>query len=305
MTLERTAISHVRYVALAVEDFAPERRFLQEQWLLDEVAGGDGTAYFAARGSDEAFVLRLRAGEDRRADLFALAVGTRADVDALHRDLVAREVVIDREPGELASHGGGYGFRFFDLDGRLVEISADVAPRVVDMPAPRSAVPHGLSHAVFHTPDVRKTVAWYEEFLGLRVSDWIDGFMCFMRGNGRKHHIMAFLLGPPALNHVAFEMANADEMMRGLGRMLRNDITLTWGPGRHTLGDNTFSYFRTPAGNMFEYTAEIETIPDGWVPRVLPRTPETLDQWGTGRVSGPATYPPMQPDPALWQSAPF
>ena len=33
------------------------------------------------------------------------------------------------EPGALATPGGGYGFRFFDNEGRTVEISADVEVR--------------------------------------------------------------------------------------------------------------------------------------------------------------------------------
>lgn len=298
----RTPITHVRYIGLAVEDFATEREFLSAQWGLKEEAAGEDTAYFAAGGSADPYIVRLRAGADRRTDLYAFAVEDRAGVDMLHDHLAAAGVQIIGLPAELTSPGGGYGFRFFDLDGRLVELAADVARRDPDTYVPKSALPKGLSHVVFHTPDVKATVAWYEKHLGLRVSDWLDDFMCFMRGNGTKHHIMAFLKGPATLNHVAFEMENADEMMRGLGRMMKHSILLNWGPGRHTAGDNTFSYFLTPAGNNFEYTAELEYLPEGWMPRTLPRTPEIIDQWGTGRITGPASYPPMRPDPGLWQT---
>ncbi|WP_157221055.1 VOC family protein [Flavisphingomonas formosensis] len=300
----QTPITHVRYVALAVEDFAAERQFLQELWCLNEEAAQDGVAYFAGRGSTEPFIVRLRKAEDRRTDLFAFAVGDRTDVDHLYASLRDDGVKLAGEPAELHSPGGGYGFRFFDLDGRLVEISADVKERVAEVPAAKAAIPQGLSHVVFHTPDVKKAVAWYERHLGLRVSDWLDEFMCFLRGKGSKHHCMAFLVGPPTLNHVAFEMVNADEMMRGLGRMLKNDVRLTWGPGRHTAGDNTFAYFQSPAGNNLEYTAELEHLPDDWQPRTFPRSPEIIDQWGTGRIAGPPTYPPLKPDPALWANDP-
>ena len=34
--------------------------------------------------------------------------------------------------------------------------------------------------------------------------------------------------------------------MRGISRLKQRDIDIRWGPGRHTAGDNTFSYFVTP-----------------------------------------------------------
>jgi 2,3-dihydroxy-p-cumate/2,3-dihydroxybenzoate 3,4-dioxygenase len=298
----KTPITHVRYIGLAVENYAVEREFLQSLWGLVEVASEDGMSYFAARGSSDPYIVRLRQAGDRHTDLYSFAVEDRAGVDMLFARLAEKGAQIVRTPTELASPGGGYGGRFFDIDGRLVELAADVTPRLPETSEAKTALPQGLSHVVFHTPDIRATVAWYEDVLGMRVSDWLDEFMCFMRGNGAKHHCMAFLVGPAVLNHVAFEMDNMDEMMRGLGRMLKNDIELTWGPGRHTAGDNTFSYFISPAGNMLEYTAELEYLPDEWVPRTFPRAPEIIDQWGTGRIKGPASYPQLKADPSLWNA---
>jgi catechol 2,3-dioxygenase-like lactoylglutathione lyase family enzyme len=293
-------ISHVRYVGLGVVDFEAERQFLGGLWSLSEESGDADMAYFAARGSNEPFVLRLHRTSENRTEVFAFATGSVANVDELHASLSQQDVKIVTSPHKIDSYGGGYGFRFFDVDGRLVEISAGVTPRVAEEWSPKAALPNGLSHAVFHTPDVGATVKWYEEHLGMRVSDWLDDFMCFLRGNGAKHHCMAFLKGPATLNHVAFDLENMDEVMRGTGRMFKNGFTPEWGPGRHTAGDNTFAYFRSPAGNMYEYTAELEYVPDDWEPRTFPRSADIIDQWGTGRLSGPAVFPEVKPDAALW-----
>lgn len=296
-----TPINYVRYVALAVPDFEAEQAFLNV-WGLEEQAKDDPIGYYAVQGAADPYSIRLRHGADRRMDLVGFAVESRAGVDALHAHVSDKEAQIVSPPAALASPGGGYGFRMFDCDGRLIEFAADVAARPLAPVPPRSAVPTGISHVVFHTPDVRAAVDWYAAMFGLRVSDWLDDFMCFMRGAGTKHHILAFLKGPAALNHIAFEMENADAVMRGLGRMMHHSVPLNWGPGRHTAGDNVFAYFSTPAGNNFEYTAEVEHLPDDWEPRLFPRTPEIMDQWGTGRITGPASYPPLQPDPGLWQA---
>jgi catechol 2,3-dioxygenase-like lactoylglutathione lyase family enzyme len=277
--------------------------FLENQWGVRPVTNDGSIAYFKADGSSESFILRLRKSTDHRTDLYALAATDEAAVDALAGHLTGKGISLVAEPHLLTSPGGGYAIRLFDLDGRLLEVSAGVAPAAASAVSPKSGRPIGLSHVVFHAPDIKKTVAWYEEHLMLRVSDWLDEFMCFMRGSSGKHHFIAFLKGPAALNHIAFEVQTLDDMMRGMGRLLRSNVKLNWGPGRHTAGDNTFAYFYTPAGNVLEYTAELESVPDDWTPRVFARAPEIIDQWGTGRVSGPAAYPPVVPDPGLWDAA--
>ena len=45
---------------------------------------------------------------------------------------------------------------------------------------------------------------------------------------------------------------------------------MRWGPGRHTAGNNTFSYFVTPNGFAVEYTSELEQVNEtSWQPTVL------------------------------------
>jgi catechol 2,3-dioxygenase-like lactoylglutathione lyase family enzyme len=39
--------------------------------------------------------------------------------------------------------------------------------------------PLKLGHVAFYTPDIQRTVAFYEKVLGFRVSDWIGDFFCF------------------------------------------------------------------------------------------------------------------------------
>lgn len=67
--------------------------------------------------------------------------------------------------------GGGYGFSFFDVDGRPIEVFADVAPRQHRRIAERESIPVRLSHVVLNSPDLNRTRAWYEQHLGFRLSD--------------------------------------------------------------------------------------------------------------------------------------
>lgn len=295
-------VTEIRHVAYGVADFEAERRFYAEDWGLAEVHSTDDMAWFRAAGSDEHFSVRLRRAGVNHLDLIALAAPDRAAVDALHARVAASGGRIVHAPRELASPGGGYGFRFFSPDGLPFEISSDVArenPREVTRD---EGIPVRISHVVLHSPDQKRLVQFFTEVLGFRVSDWLGDFMCFLRCNG-AHHRVAILPGPPCLNHVAWDMTDMDGMMRGVGRLKARGIDLRWGPGRHTAGDNTFSYFVSPNGFAVEYTAELEEVDfDKHVDRVHAPSPRVMDQWGIG-VGGPHTMPHPKPDPCLFQPA--
>jgi catechol 2,3-dioxygenase-like lactoylglutathione lyase family enzyme len=281
-------ITHLRHVDLAVPDYAKQLAFYEGTWGLTKVADDNGIAFLAAEGSPEQYVVRLRRDQQKRMDLVAFGAADEAAVDTLAAQLIADEVQVITEPGKLDTPGGGYGFRFFDLDGRVVEVSSDVALRQHRRIEEREAIPVKLSHCVINSPEPELLRAWYERHLGFRLSDTLvsphmGDLMYFLRCND-YHHSFAIARGPHAsLHHASFEMRGVEEYMRGTGRALRAGTKLTWGPGRHTAGDNTFSYFHDPHGNTVEYTTELAIIDqDTWHPGIHDVTdPLTQDQWGT------------------------
>jgi len=163
------------------------------------------------------------------------------------------------------------------------------------------AIPVGLSHIVLHSPDVKALARFYQDALGFRLSDWIGEFMIFMRCN-RAHHRLAIMPGKAALNHVAFDVHSVDDLMLGLARMTREGVKLQWGPGRHTAGNNTFTYYMTPNGNSVEYTSDLENVDEeSWQPKTYDVSPQTTDRWGTGRIiTGNAPHQTMEADKGLW-----
>lgn len=294
-------VSEIRFVGYAVPDLDAERRFYREVWGLVEVPSDDGMAYFAAEGTPEKYVVRLRKDDEQRIDLIAWAAQNRDDVDALHTQVVDAGGKIIHAPRDLDTLGGGYGFRFFDPDGHSIQISSDVEQGQSRVLTRGEAIPVKISHVVMHSPDHKAAVAWYERALGFKVSDWLGDFMCFMRCNN-WHHRLAFLPGPPCLNHVAYDVLTVDDMMRGVARLRKSDVDIKWGPGRHTAGNNTFSYFTTPNENVVEYTSELEEVDDDLHQHVVHvPSPDVMDQWGTG-IGGPQTMPKPAPDAGLWKA---
>lgn len=296
-------VTEIRYVGYGVADFDGERAFYADVWGLEPVSDGDGLAWFKAAGSDEHHVVRLRKSDAAHCDVIALAADSASDVDALHGKVAQAGCRIVHQPRLLDTPGGGYGFRFFSPDGLPFEISSDVARGTAREIERWEGVPIRISHIVLHSPDHQAAVKFFTEVLGFKVSDWLGDFMCFLRCNS-AHHRLAILPGPPCLNHVAYDMAGIDGMLRGVGRIGKLGTEIRWGPGRHTAGDNTFSYFVTPNGLAVEYTAELEEVDfEGHQPQVHVPAPHVMDQWGFG-VGGPQTMPHAAPDAHLFQPAP-
>ena len=295
-------VTDIRYVGYGVEHFDTERAFYAEKWGLTEIESREGMAWFKAEGDDEHHVVRLHRSDANHVEVIALAADNRADVDNLHERVAAAGCKVIHPPRDLDAPGGGYGFRFFSPDGLPFEISADVATgekRAIDR---WEGIPVRISHIVVHSPDHQAAVTFFCDVLGFRVSDWLGDFMCFLRCNS-AHHRMAILPGPPCLNHVAYDMTDVDGMLRGVSHLKQKDIDIRWGPGRHTAGDNTFSYFVTPGGFVVEYTAELEEVDfDNHEAKVHAPGPRIMDQWGIG-IGGPQTMPHAEPDPRLFQPA--
>lgn len=292
-------VTEIRYVGYGVVDLAAEQAFYEDQWGLERVPSDDGMVWYKTPGHDEHHVVRLRAAGENRIDVVALAADSRTDVDALCDKVRASGAQVVSEPHELSTPGGGYGFRFFTPDGIQFEISSGVARGAARDVARWDGVPVKISHIVFHSPDHHAFVAWFCDVLGFKVSDWLGDFMCFLRCNS-AHHRIAILPGPPCLNHVAYDMEGVDGMMRGAHRLKIKGTPIQWGPGRHTAGDNAFSYFVTPGGFAVEYTAELEEVDfETHQPKVVEPAPLVMDQWGIG-VGGPQTMPQPVPNPGLF-----
>jgi catechol 2,3-dioxygenase-like lactoylglutathione lyase family enzyme len=293
-------VSEIRYVGYGVADLDAECSFYAEKWGLTQIAEQGGAHYFAAEGHDEKFIVSLRSAAANRIDVVALAAETRADVDALEAKVIAAGCQIVHAPRALTTPGGGYGFRFYSPDGMTLEISSDVERGPARAMERWDAVPKKISHIVLHSPDQKAAAAFFRDVLGFKISDWLGDFMVFLRCNS-AHHRIAFLPGPACLNHVAYDMEGVDAMMRAIHNIKQKDVPISWGPGRHTAGNNTFSYFVTPNQFVAEYTADLEEVADDWEVTVFTPAPLVMDQWGIG-VGGPQTLPHPHENPGLFQT---
>src|SRR3954449_8431481 len=192
-------ITHLRHVDLAVPDHAKQLDFYAGTWGLTAEHSDSGLTFLAAEGSPEQYVVRLRESTDKRIDLIAFGAASAADVDTLAARLAADGEPLVTEPDTLQTPGGGYGFRFFDNQGRTVQISSDVAVRRHRKIEEGESIPVRLSHVVLNSADPEGTRAFYEKHLAFALSDTLmhprmGEMMWFMRVNN-WHHSMAIARG--------------------------------------------------------------------------------------------------------------
>ncbi|MBW4718793.1 VOC family protein [Saccharothrix obliqua] len=302
-------ITHVRSVSLGVPDMHAAREFYEKHWQLDLVGTDDDLVYLGA-GCAENHVVRLRATPESRVDVLSFAAESPADVDAVAERVIRHpRAALVEEPGTATDPKDGHRLRFLDFEGRTVEVVAGAARREFRPVEPGEHRPVGISHVVLNTTDLIGASHFYGAVLGFRVSDWVEDVMCFLR-TGSAHHVIAFTRAPHvSLNHVAFELRGVDEFMRASGAMRGRGFEPVWGPGRHGVGENTFTYFQDPSSRfILEYTSDMLRIEDEehWTPQVYPANAQTSDQWGVGKARDELVSTLLRgtPDPGLWTPPP-
>lgn len=73
-------VTEIRYVGYGTADLAAEAAFYENVWGLVRVPSDDGMVWFKTQGHDEHHVVRLRAADENRCDVIAMAANSRARV---------------------------------------------------------------------------------------------------------------------------------------------------------------------------------------------------------------------------------
>lgn len=253
-------ITHLRRVAITAPDPGSLARFYEDAWGLGRVTGSGDSAYLRGTGAEHHILAIHRAARSSVRSI-SFGVKDRDAVDAAFAELRQRRGVRASSPAPSDEPGGGYGFRVSDREGREVELLSDVERSAHDVLGTTGVHPRKLSHVVLNSAHAGALEELLGDVLGFRLSDRTAA-MSFFRCNA-DHHAIAVTKAPHAsLNHVAFELPQIDDVLRGISDLQARGVSTIWGPGRHGPGDNVFAYFRAPNGQVIEYTTELQQITD-------------------------------------------
>jgi catechol 2,3-dioxygenase len=242
-----------------------------------EVRAQGGALQLHTVGSDHRWGTLV---EGRRKKLHHVSFGAFADDIERFKERLER-LGIGRldPPAGFASNG----LWCRDPDGTLVEIrvaekcspNAKAAFAMASSPAGVAGAPNRtnapvvqprrLAHVLLFSSDVARQIRFYEQALGLRLSDRSGEGIAFMHGvHGSDHHVIAFAKSDgPGLHHCSWDVASINEIGLGAMQMADKGFVNGWGLGRHVLGSNYFHYVQDPWGSFSEYSSDIDYIPCG------------------------------------------
>jgi catechol 2,3-dioxygenase len=250
-------VTGLRSVELGVPDLDKAAEFYRNVWGLEDVVSTGDMLHLRGTGTEH-HVLTLRQRPKAAFLGVHFAAANHAAVNKLHAQAKAHGAKIDGAPAALTrDDGGGYGFAMHSPEGQPVFISSDV-DRLPDGREDRSR-PTKLTHVVLNASRTDDERAFFIDALGFRLSDSTD-MMEFVRCTSDHHSLALVRTEGPSLNHMAYEMANIDGLMRGAGRMKQAGYNIEWGLGRHGPGNNVFTYFVEPNGFVTEYTTDVEQV---------------------------------------------
>lgn len=289
-------IHSINCFALEVPSYDEAMRFFETFGLRVERASESGALTLKTVASDHVWG-RLYEGRRKR-----LAYCSLYCFQEDYTGLVAQI----RKHGGVPFQGDPYvndtGFWFRDPDGNLLQVA--VGPKLTgDAPAhcsPEELRPAGtrgvlgrsetgavhpsrLSHVLMFSTNLDKSIEFYRDALGMRLSDRSKDAVAFMHArHGSDHHLIAFAASEaPGWHHSSWEVASVNEVGRGAEQMRDAGYVEGWGVGQHVLGSNFFYYVRDPWGSFAEYSFDIDFVPKGSEWKAGDHLPEdSLYLWG-------------------------
>ena len=135
-----------------------------------------------------------------------------------------------------------------------------------------------IGHLVYEVADVDRSVKFWTEMLGFKVSDRNEFGMVFLRTNS-DHHSIAIMKGKGdarrdqglRIDHLAFELGSMAELIAARDFLKAHGVPVTW-EGRRGPGGNPGFHCLDPDGYEFELYCDMDQIDE----RGLSRPPE---QW--------------------------
>lgn len=258
--------------------------------LAQGETGDDGSTYFACGFDHHAVgLVPSKTAGIHHLGLEVGGVDSMQDVvKALEADGVKAELRSDAIAGvkELV--------KITDPDGAAIYLYKDMATSR-EAYGREGIVPDKIGHVAYFVENAERSADFYTKTMGFKWSDWLERMFVFMRCN-MDHHTVNFLQAKQrGMFHVAFELHDFTHMGRSCDELARHNIPIIWGPGRHGMGHNLFTYHRDPDGNVVEFIADLDRVLDEereifeprpyhddypQKPKVWERSPRAANMWG-------------------------
>lgn len=202
------------------------------------------------------------------------------------------------EPRALAAAAKAHGGELIDEDSgtlRLRDPSGIVAacraaPENDGAQLPPSAIrPRRLGHANLKVVDVPGTTGFWVGAMGMWLSETIGEALAFLRYGTEHHNLGIRRADQTTLHHLGFEVPGWDAYRPVLDHLDAAGYGVEFGPGRHAVGRNMFTYLRDPSSGLrIELFCDMARVDEQADPatalirwRAEDRMSRTLNVWGS------------------------
>jgi catechol 2,3-dioxygenase-like lactoylglutathione lyase family enzyme len=274
-------VSAIHHAKLYVKDL--DEAFARWSHVLG-LTGEKYADHALLRCTHEDFALVLQQGSRAGIDYVAYELAPGLSLDTATKELQTRGL----EPQITTVPKRGQGLRLTDPDGNGVVLierkrPADARPAEVKYSGVIPGFhPRKFGHVNYLTENAERFIAWYTDKLGFKITDRIGSEGCWLHVNA-DHHVLAVLeKGHNHIHHIAFELVDWAEFRVAFDHLAQNKRNVVWGPGRHGMARNLFSYFRMYEEDLFiELFADLEQLPEDHEPRQYPDDVHSSNTWGT------------------------
>jgi len=273
------SVTQLGYLGLNVKDLAEWERFAAEILGLQPAGRApDGSLYLRMDEHHHRFILQQNAADDLA--FIGWEVTDQPALRELTAQLKSDGVEVVAGTPELARARGVVELvQFRDPSG--IPTEAYYGPLMNFQESFRSPRPitgfetgtMGLGHMVVAVDDSAKSLHFYRNVLGMRISDFIEMKMrrgapsgltlTFMHCNPR-HHTIAFgeIPSPKRLHHFMLQVKTIDDVCSTMYLCQDRGVPIAATLGRHTNDHMVSFYLRTPSGFEVEYGYGARTVDD-------------------------------------------
>jgi Lactoylglutathione lyase and related lyases len=183
-------------------------------------------AYLSTSGDHHTVVLRK--GTEAKCDALGFQLPPGTDLGDYDKQIQAHGIATQRQSDAQPDIKDALVFKN-DI-GTKIEAYVEAEPAGVGFQ--RAGIsPNKLGHVAFNSQDVQRTVKFYTDVLGFKVSDWMGDFFAFLRC-GPDHHTINLVQGERnKMHHIAFELRDWTHIRDACDLLAQDRIPLIWGAG--------------------------------------------------------------------------
>ncbi|MCB2086346.1 MAG: VOC family protein [Sphingomonadaceae bacterium] len=272
----------IRYARIGTEDLDTSVRFATEILGLELMERDASSAYLRGDNRDHN-ICYTKGRETGHATGWEMS--SMEALDAAAAQLEASGVTLRAGTNEEREQRRVHGLVVVtDPTGNTIELVARPAACGRRYFGTRDAGITSFSHVGLRTTNASVDEKFWTGDLGGKVSDWI-GDAPLIRINEIHHNVALFPSTYAGIQHVNFQVAEVDDIMRSFYHLQQRNVRIVFGPGRHPTSGARFLYFQGPDDVIYEYSCGVRTITEEdektYIPRSFPMEPSSFCMWGS------------------------